>query len=70
MPAGKAVAVHWMFTCECGARVRSATADDLVTAANLHMAVEHPSIAILPSRADLLAMAECCDEEETLETLG
>jgi hypothetical protein len=62
--------VSWMFTCECGASVTARTGDDLVTAANLHIAVEHPSIAILPSRADVLAMAEFCDEEKTLETLG
>jgi hypothetical protein len=62
--------VHWGFTCECGANVCADSDDDLVTAANGHMAAEHPSVAIPPSRADVLAMAERCDEMGTLETLG
>jgi hypothetical protein len=66
----QAVAVLWRFTCECGAGMCAETEDDIVTAVNLHLATEHPSIAILPSRDDVLAMAECCDERGTLETLG
>jgi hypothetical protein len=66
MPYGDPALMHWRFTCECGTSVCAGSDDDLVAAANGHMVTEHPSVSSPLSRADVLAMAECCDEIGTL----
>jgi hypothetical protein len=70
MRGGESLLVHWRFICECGTSVSADSDDDLVMAAYDNLAAEHPSVSVPPSRADVLAMAECCDERGTLETLG
>ena len=62
--------MQWRFTCECGTSVGADSDDDLVAAANRHMAAEPPSLAVPPSRTDVLAMAECCEEAGTLDPRG
>ena len=51
----------WSFVCECGVLVSAATDDELMTASAAHMAAQHPSVAVHPSRSDVLAMAEWHD---------
>ena len=51
----------WSFMCECGVLVSAATDDELMAASATHMAAKHPSVSVLPSRSDVLAMAEWHD---------
>ncbi len=48
--------------CECGAKVRAASDEELLAAMEWHLRAEHPRLAGVPSAADLLAMAEADDE--------
>ena len=56
-------AVSFTFTCECGDALAAPTEDDLVLAAREHVAERHPSLVVLPSAADVLAMAERTEDE-------
>jgi hypothetical protein len=44
--------------CECGYVTRGETDDDLVAAAERHIAADHPDLVGAVSREDLLAMTE------------
>jgi hypothetical protein len=48
----------YVITCDCGYVSRGETEDDVVEAANQHIAEIHPDMAGQVSRDDLLAMAE------------
>lgn len=48
------MAIH----CECGSTVRGETEDDLVAAAEEHIAADHPEMVGSISREQLLRMAE------------
>ena len=47
-----------LINCECGAVVRGQTDDELVKAAEAHVAENHPELVGKLSREDILAMAE------------
>jgi predicted small metal-binding protein len=50
--------VAYLINCDCGHVSRGETEDELVAAANRHIAEVHPDMAGKVSREDLLAMAE------------
>jgi hypothetical protein len=56
--------VAFTFTCECGDALAAATEDELVLAAQEHVAERHPALHVLPSAADVLAMAERADDDQ------
>jgi predicted small metal-binding protein len=47
-----------LINCECGAIVRGTSDDELVNAAEAHVAEAHPELVGKLSREDILAMAE------------
>jgi hypothetical protein len=51
------------FTCECGDALAAPTEEELVLAAQEHVADRHPALHVLPSAADVLAMAERADDD-------
>jgi hypothetical protein len=50
--------------CECGATISAPAPDELVAAANAHMAAEHPGLAGVLTPDQWLAMAETRHEDE------
>jgi predicted small metal-binding protein len=44
--------------CECGWSLQADSREDAAAAMEHHVADEHPDLPSMPSRADLLAMAE------------
>jgi hypothetical protein len=65
----QAAHMEWSFNCACGARVSAAGRDELVAAAAKHVEESHASVAVGPSRADVLAMAECVEEDPAVTPL-
>ena len=55
--------MSWLLRCECGTEMAARNEDDLVLAAESHIADGHPALAAPPERADLLAMAEEIQDE-------
>jgi hypothetical protein len=47
-----------VINCECGQAVRAETDDDLVRRVEQHVQGDHPELAGVMSREDILAMAE------------
>ena len=47
-----------VINCECGATVRAASDDELVTKVEEHVGDAHPELVGKMSRDDILAMAE------------
>lgn len=54
----------WTFMCECGEMVAASDEAQLVLAAQEHVAKFHPVVGLVPSPADVLAMAESSPVEE------
>jgi len=50
--------VVWTLTCACGERLVAASEEEVVSAAELHVAERHPAVAGGTVAGDLLAMAE------------
>jgi predicted small metal-binding protein len=49
--------MSWSLTCSCGAAISAESEDELVAAAQRHVAEAHAVVAVAPTRADLLSMA-------------
>ena len=66
MPGVETPAMVWTLTCACGERVVAASEEDVVAAAELHVAERHPALAARTLSRDLLAMAEPGDPDVDL----
>jgi len=56
--------VSFTFTCECGDALSAPTEEELVLIAQEHVVERHPALQVLPSAADVLAMAERADDDQ------